>query len=134
MRRDFAFSEDDTGCLDANGLLWETLIDGGTKWLIVRGFPIPVGYNHPASDVALRIPPSYPDVDMDMAYFYPELLLTSRKVIRQTQVKVLVEGKQYQQWSRHRTSANPWRPGLDNVCTHLLQVTTWLQREVGIKP
>jgi hypothetical protein len=109
------------------------MIDGGAKWLIVRGFPVPAGYNHSASDVALRIPPSYPDVDMDMAYFYPELLLSSGKVIKQTHVRIPIEGKQYQQWSRHRTRANPWRAGLDNVCTHLLQVTTWLCREIGIK-
>ena len=41
-----------------------------------------------------------------------------------------LDGKQYQQWSRHRTAANPWRPGLDNVGTHLIQVDSWLQREL----
>jgi hypothetical protein len=42
----------------------------------------------------------------------------------------VLDGKQFQQWSRHRTGANPWRPGLDNVCTHLLLVNSWLEKEL----
>lgn len=131
LRRDFLFSEEDVDCLNAYHLTWETLVEGGTRWLIVRGFLVPAGYNQAAADVALRIPPTYPDTQIDMAYFSPTLLLTSGKLIRQTQVVVQIEGKGYQQWSRHRTAQNPWRPGLDSVCTHLLQVTTWLEREIG---
>jgi hypothetical protein len=134
VRRDFVFSDEDTECLNARGLVWETLIEGGTKWLIVRAFPVPAGYNVRTADVALRIPPSYPDVQIDMAYFFPALSLVSGKSIKQIQQIVTIEAKQYQQWSRHRTSANPWRLGLDNVCTHLLQVTTWLEREIGVRP
>jgi E2/UBC family protein E len=78
---------------------------------------------------ALRIKPSYPDDDIDMVYFHPALALTSGKSIGQLSLLAL-DGKQYQQWSRHRTPANPWRPGLDNVCTHLLQVNNWLEREL----
>jgi hypothetical protein len=131
VRRDFAVSEDDQECLNALGLPWETVVDGGAKWVILRGFQVPAGYNHHAADVALRVPPSYPDIEIDMAYFFPELLLTKGRLIRQTQVKIAIEGKQYQQWSRHRTQANPWRAGLDSICTHLLQVSTWLEREIG---
>lgn len=133
MRRDFVFGEEDTDCLNALGLVWEALIEGGTKWLIVRSFPVPAGYNYGTADVALRVPPSYPDVQIDMAYFFPALGLTSGKRINQIQQMITVEGKTYQQWSRHRTAANPWRLGLDNVCTHLLQVTTWLEREIGVR-
>jgi hypothetical protein len=129
VRRDFAFSEDEADCLNAYGLPWETIGESGTKWLVVRGFSVPAGYNCATADVALRIPPAYPDVQIDMAYFAPTLLIPG-KLIRQTQVMLIIEGKNYQQWSRHRTVTNPWRPGLDSVCTHLLQVSTWLQREL----
>lgn len=128
LRRAFQLPDDDAECLVALGVNWEGVIEGGTKWLIIPGYPIPEGYNHRTADLALRMPPSYPDDQIDMVYFHPALTLSSGKTIRQLS-PLQIEGKNYQQWSRHRTAANPWRPGLDNVCTHLLQVDTWLRRE-----
>jgi hypothetical protein len=129
MRKQFQLSEEDEQCLASLGLEWEAIIEGNTKWLVVHSYPIPDGYNHRQADAALRIPPSYPDDQIDMVYFFPGLALTSGKAIRQLTPHPL-EGKQYQQWSRHRTGQNPWRPGLDSICTHLLQVTDWLEREL----
>lgn len=129
LRRAFQLPEEDVECLAGRELNWEGLIEGGTKWLIIPGYAIPEGYNHCAADLALRLPPSYPDDQIDMVYFHPALMLVSGKAIRQLTPHAL-DGKQYQQWSRHRTPVNPWRPGLDNICTHLLQVDTWLRREL----
>lgn len=129
MRWAFQLAEEDEECLAALGLKWEAIIENGTKWLVFPEYPIPEGYNHRVAAAALRIKPSYPDDDIDMVYFHPALALTSGNAIGQLSPLAL-DGKQYQQWSRHRTAANPWRPGLDNVCTHLLQVTTWLEREL----
>jgi hypothetical protein len=129
MRRQFQLTKDDTDGLAARGLEWEGLVEGQTQWLIIHKYPIPEGYNTRAALAALRIPASYPDVDIDMIYFYPPLALTSGKAIKQLS-PLSIDGKQYQQWSRHRTPLNPWRPGLDNVCTHLLQADTWLDREL----
>jgi hypothetical protein len=129
MRRAFQLAEEDEECLAALGLKWEAIIENGTKWLVFPEYPIPEGYNHHVAAAALRIKPSYPDDDIDMVYFHPALALTSGKSIGQLSLLAL-DGKQYQQWSRHRTPANPWRPGLDNVCTHLLQVNNWLEREL----
>ena len=129
MRKQFQLSEEDEQCLAAMGLEWEAIVEGNAKWLIVRSYSIPTGYNHRQADAALRIPPSYPDEQIDMVYFSPGLALASGKAIRQLTPHSL-EGKQYQQWSRHRTADNPWRPGLDNICTHLLQVANWLDREL----
>jgi hypothetical protein len=129
MRRAFQLAEEDEECLAALGLKWEAIIENGTKWLVFPEYPIPEGYNHRVAAAALRIKPSYPDDDIDMVYFHPALALTSGKGIGQLTPHAL-DGKQYQQWSRHRTAANPWRPGLDNACTHLLQVNSWLEREL----
>ena len=129
LRRDFKLPEEDAESLDHRGLPWETVTDGGAKWLIIKGYPIPGGYDHGTADLALRIPPSYPDDQIDMVYFSPALALTNGKPIRQLSL-LTIDGKAYQQWSRHRTASNPWRPGLDNVATHLLQVDDWLQREL----
>jgi hypothetical protein len=130
MRKQFQLSEEDEQCLAALGLEWEAIVENNTKWLVVHSFPVPEGYNHRKADAALRISPSYPDDQIDMAYFFPALALTNGKAVRQLTPHPL-DGKQYQQWSRHRTAENPWRPGLDNICTHLLQVTNWLERELS---
>ena len=129
MRKQFQLSEEDEEYLAAQGHKWEAIIEGGTKWLIVQSYAIPEGYNHRTANAALRISPSYPDDQIDMVYFFPALALTNGKVIRQL-TPLAFDGQQYQQWSRHRTAQNPWRPGLDNICTHLLQVNNWLEREL----
>jgi|SRR5579871_548658 len=129
MRRQFQLTEEDEACLTARGLQWETVVEASnkTKWFIVHDYSVPEGYTHRSASVALRIPPSYPDEQIDMAYFSPPLALLSGAAIKQLTMTT-IDGKPYQQWSRHRTPENPWRPGLDNVCTHLLQTDTWLQR------
>ena len=129
MRREFSVGEDDGEYLTGTGLDWEAVVEGTTKWLILRRLPVPAGYNVSEVDAALRIPPSYPDDQIDMVYFSPGLSLVSNRAIGAL-TPLVIEGKTYQQWSRHRTPANPWCPGLDNVGTHLLQVRTWLEREL----
>ncbi len=128
MRRQFQLAEEDEACLAARGLTWEAVVENNTKWLIVHGYPIPDGYNNRTADAGLRISPSYPDDQIDMVYFFPALALTNGRAIRQLTL-IALDGKQYQQWSRHRRPGE-WRPGLDNICTHLLQVDSWLEKEL----
>jgi hypothetical protein len=129
MRRQFQISEEDEDCLTARGFSWEAVVESNVKWLIVDAYPIPDGYNHRTAKAALRIPPSYPDDQIDMVYFSPALALVSgRKIEKLTPHRL--DGNEYQQWSRHRTAANPWRKGLDSIGTHLLQVDSWLEREL----
>jgi hypothetical protein len=130
VRRQFDLPEADVEHLEVRGLPWETLKEGDARWLIVRDYPVPEGYNVRSAVLALRIPPSYPDDQIDMVYFDPPLALASGRGIGALSA-VLLDGKQFQQWSRHRTGANPWRPGLDDIAFHLLQVDSWLARELG---
>jgi hypothetical protein len=129
MRRLFQLPEEDEVCLAACDRQWEAITDAGVKWLIFPGYLIPDAYNHQSVSAALRIPPSYPDDQIDMVYFFPHLALKNGRAIAALS-NFQLDGKAYQQWSRHRTTNNPWRSGLDNVCTHLLQVNNWLQREL----
>jgi hypothetical protein len=131
VRRQFQFAEEDQECLAARGFEWEAVVEANTKtkWLIVHGYPIPEGYNVRTANAALRIPPSYPDDPIDMVYFFPALSALNGKLIKALTPHP-VDGQQYQQWSRHRTAENPWRKGLDNICTHFLQVDSWLEREL----
>jgi hypothetical protein len=128
MRRQFQLSEEDEFGLTGRNLIWETIVDNTTKWIIVSQYPIPEGYTTRTADAALRIPPSYPDDQIDMVYFSPSLELVNGRPIRALSLCNL-DGKQYQQWSRHRKPGE-WRPGIDNISTHFLQVDSWLEKEL----
>jgi hypothetical protein len=128
MRRQFQLAEEDETCLTARSTYWEAIIENTTKWVIVPDFAIPDGYNLRAASAAMRILPSYPDDQIDMVYFYPALALNNGRAIRQLTL-CQIDGKQYQQWSRHRRPGE-WRSGIDNICTHMLQVDDWLQKEL----
>ena len=129
MRREFQLPPEDLEYLEASGYAWDAIVVGNVKWLILYAYPIPHGYNVTTAIVALRLPPAYPDEQIDMVNFHPALSLVSGGAIRALSMHV-IDGKNFQQWSRHRTPANPWRIGLDNLGTHMLQVNSWLDREL----
>jgi hypothetical protein len=80
---------------------------------------------------AIRIETGYPMAPLDMVFFHPALARVDGTQIKATQVVQTIDGKQYQRWSRHRTKANPWKPGEDSLATHLVLVEDWLEREFG---
>ena len=129
-RRMFDLREEDQEYLEELKLPFETVREDGTMWLIVHRYPVPSGYNKKVVSAALQVPSSYPDSQIDMVYFYPELSLKSGRDIRQL-TNHRIDGKPWQRWSRHRTAANPWRMGIDNIETHFLLVGEWLTRELG---
>lgn len=128
MRREFDLSEEDLGFLNSNGYVWETFIWKNQHWLVINDYPISNGYNVKRSNIALRLE-GYPTTQIDMAYFYPQL---SRKdgVAIKTVSNSNLDNKIYQQWSRHRTSNNPWVPGEDDISTHLLMFDYLLENEL----
>jgi hypothetical protein len=127
-RRSFQLLAVDQNLLDARGNEWETVIEGQERWIITGGFDVPNGYNHKCVSVALLLPPAYPDVQIDMAYLWPALARADGKSIRNLTSRQ-IDGKQWQQWSRHRAS-DGWRPDIDNLETHLLYVTSFLEMEL----
>lgn len=128
-RRDFSLPQDDLDWLCETGRRFELIADGNTLRVVLYNFPVPVGYNHNEVDVNVRIESGYPDTQIDMVYVYPALARTDGR-----QIKAIAndrfEDKDWQQWSRHRTSANPWRPGIDNLSTHFALVEDWFAREL----
>lgn len=128
MRRQFDLPEGDREYLDTRGYLWES-VRNGQRWLIVKQFEVPPGYKTQDVTVALSIEPSYPDTQIDMAYFFPPLELANGRAIAALSTQS-IDGQIFQRWSRHRTEQNRWRPDVDCVATHLAQVTSWLKREV----
>lgn len=128
LRKEFFLPEADTAFLNGIGLTWETLVEGEVRWIVIRDWPIPGGYSIEKTDIALLIEGGYPTSQIDMAYFYPHLHLSSGRRINALTYQN-IEGKTYQRWSRHRTDQNPWRPGLDDISMHLILVTNWLELE-----
>lgn len=129
MRRQFLLPNEDCEFLDARGLHWETVKDASAQWLLIHDFPVPAGYSCEKVIAALMIAPGYPDAQIDMVYFYPPLFRTDGRAIN-TPAEQPLDSKIYQRWSRHRTGQNPWRPGEDDVSTHLLLVEGWLEKEL----
>ena len=128
MRRQFRLPADDNLYLEGIGLEWETLIEAGLQWLIIRDRPLPLGYTSERAHTALQIAPGYPDTEIDMVYFDPPLARRDGVAVRALASQAL-DGRAWQRWSRHRTPQNPWRPGIDGVATHLVLVDHWLARE-----
>lgn len=130
MRREFSLPAEDTEHLDSLGLSWDAVCEDNKRWVIIRDLLIPEGYTESSVDLALMISLNYPDTHLDMAYFSPPLSLPNGREIKATNARQSLENKQWQRWSRHRTSANPWRPGLDDISSHLTLVRYWIEREV----
>jgi hypothetical protein len=129
VRRQFTLPEFDHEHLESRGVAWETLTCDGLQWLLIHKFPIPSGYNVECAMAALQIPPSYPDAQIDMVYFHPQLARVDGRAIPNLTDQPL-DGKTFQRWSRHRQGETPWRVGVDDVGTHLLLVEEWLRREL----
>lgn len=128
-RRDFDPLPQDRAFLDAYGLPWETVTDDHGQWVLIHEFKTHEGYNHGSVTVAVRLETGYPDAQLDMAYFHPALVRRDGKPIGGTGGGQNIDGVAFQQWSRHRTSNNPWKVGADSLETHVLLIEEWLSRE-----
>jgi len=133
MRRDFDLPPDDVDFLESHDISWETIKESGMEWVVIHDHPVPPGYNIDSVSVAIKIETGYPRTPLDMAYFYPALTRLDGKAINATSHQN-IDGHQYQRWSRHRTPANPWRPGTDDLSTHLTLVSFWFEDEFKKHP
>lgn len=130
MRQQFSLPEFDVTYLGSTSLPWETLSEPSGRWLLLHEWPVRhAGYNAERVTVALQIPPGYPDAQIDMAYFHPHLVRKDGGAIGALCAQE-IDGRTFQRWSRHRTEAAPWRPGEDDVSSHLVLVDDWLEREM----
>lgn len=129
MRSEFELMKDDVTYLRSLDLPYEAVFDGQVRRVIIHGFPIPKGYNVDKASVFVYLQPGYPDAQIDMAYFYPELSRLDGKAIGAL-TPAAFDGKSWQQWSRHRTPASAWRMGEDNLSTHMAVVADWLNQEL----
>jgi hypothetical protein len=90
---------------------------------------LPAGYTSARCSVAIRIEQGYPYTALDMMYVFPALQRTDGRPIIQTQCVQPIDGKSFQRWSRHRQPDDPWKPGQDDVETHVYLIEDWFTRE-----
>ena|ERR1700722_10818841 len=133
MRRQFVLPEDDVIFLDGLGLAWDTIADQGMQWVLIYNYPICSGYKTDSTCIAVKIETGYPRSALDMAYFFPCLFRKDGILINATSIQV-IDGKQFQRWSRHRTAENPWREGIDDLSTHISLIDFWFKQEFLKKP
>jgi hypothetical protein len=129
LRRQFRLPGSDEVFLASLGLPWESIIEDGLHWLILRGFPLPTGYGRNTADIAINVAPGYPPGPLDMAFFSPSLSRTDGQRIPNTEATRAIDGESWQQWSRHRTPENPWVEGEDDLSSHIHYTQSWLAAE-----
>ncbi|NNT71573.1 hypothetical protein HKT18_05010 [Flavobacterium sp. IMCC34852] len=133
LRREFELLEEDEAYLATLQLPWETAKLANQNWVLVHDYPIVEGYNVKKATMAIRMIGGYPTSGLDMVYFYPALSRIDQQPIGALTSHPL-DGKTYQQWSRHRTGANPWRVDIDNLSTHIPLADFWLSNEFVKRP
>lgn len=130
MQKQFRLLPTDEAGLSERGFHWETIDQGGRRWLLLHNVELPAGYAIPKATIAIDVPTSYPAAELDMFYCHPHLIRADGRTIPQTEARESIGGQSFQRWSRHRGAIAPWRPGLDSVLTHLALVEAAILREV----
>lgn len=129
-RLDFDLLPVDHAYLDNLGLIWETVVEGEHRWLVISEFPVADGYQVSKVKLALLVPQPYPQAQIDMFHVSPALTKIDGGVIPNLMDQV-IRGVTFQTWSRHRGQESAWNPRRDNVVTHLALVESAIAKEVG---
>ena len=129
-RHEFPILEGDKSFLSERQLSWETVIENGRRWFILRGYRLPDGYHQNEVDIAIEVPTGYPAAQLDMFYCFPHLQRSDGRSIPTTEARQQIGPKIYQRWSRHRGSTNPWNPQFDSLVTQIVLAEESIHREV----
>ena len=130
MRRDFNPYYEDLEFLASRETPWEAVREESQCWYILHDYSPPKGYAPEKVSAAFCLPGTYPSTQIDMVYFFPSV---SRLDGRESECvsNQSFDGKQWQQWSRHRLNANDWKDGVDYLATHIHFIELKMLSEVG---
>ena len=128
-RMQFAMLQSDVAYLNSLGLRWESVVDNGIRAVVIYQWPLPAGFTVARADVHLRLTVGYPDAQIDMAYLSPPLVRTDGRAMA-CLTPCTFDGREWQQWSRHRTANSAWRIGEDDLSTHMHLVCSWFEAEM----
>jgi len=96
----------------------EVTVNGSMVCVVLRGYPIPPGYDRSQSDLLLRLSAGYPDVPPDMWWFDPPVRLPGGSSVQATEQIESHLGRSWQRWSRH-LNPGQWQSGVDCLETFL---------------
>jgi hypothetical protein len=121
--------EDDEQYLKDKGFKYHTYPQAdGTIFLVIKDYSIPDNLRPDKADLLVKIPPLYPQAQMDMFWVHPEVRLVSNNQYPQAaNVFENYLGLSWQRFSRHYSS-NLWRPGIDSLVSHLIFVRRCLEK------
>ena len=113
--------------IDENGFRWEALSEDQYMWLLLHDYVLPDGYQSKTCTVALSIPPIYPALEIDMAYFSPQLAMRSGKAIQAITIQS-IDQQPFQRWSLSQSRGLETR---SRQYWHDDSVNNWLESELN---
>ncbi len=119
----------DAAHLEERNLDHEVIVEPSSICVILKAWPLPVGYDRHSADLLLRLPPGYPDVAPDMWWFDPAIHRADGAEIPATQVVERHAGRDWQRWSRH-FAAGQWQSGIDGVESYLALIRREVEQAV----
>lgn len=126
---DLMLQEPDAKFLTEKGYEYELFSAGNEMHVVVKKFPFPSEHYAPTqADVLIKIPPGYPNAQLDMFWVNPEVKLVNGQVPKKTESRETHHGREWQRWSRHYTS--PWRPGVDTLRSFIQSIHAELRKGV----
>jgi hypothetical protein len=100
--------------------------EAGMVCVVIPAFPLPPGFDRPASDLLLRLATGYPDVHPDMWWFEPAVKRTDGVTIPATESRERHLGREWQRWSRH-LQPGQWKSGIDCLESYIALVRKELE-------
>ena len=114
--------ESDRDYLNQKEYSFQEITENGKNGLIISNWILPKNkYSLEKSDLLIFLPTGYPDIPIDMFYFYPAILLSGNAYAHATDVIESFNAISWQRWSRH-LGAEHWRPEIDGIHTYLKRV------------
>lgn len=119
----------DESYLQDRGLSHEVHEENGMTCIVFTEWSLPEGFDHPASNMLIRLPSGYPDVPPDMWWFDPPARRADGQEIPATQAVEQHLGRSWQRWSRH-FQAGQWQSGIDGLESYLALIRRELDQSV----
>jgi hypothetical protein len=106
---------DEIEILNQKGYKVTTTEGDGLFYLIFDDYVLPKGYNKSSTKLLLKVPPSYPNGNLDMFWTDNDLRLESGDGQANTNEEAILG----QNWLRFSWHPQKWNPGTDNLETFL---------------
>lgn len=117
----------DIAYLIERGIAHSITLEANMTCVLFPGYVVPPGYNHPKSNLLIRLNAGYPDVPPDMWWFDPPIRLSNGGAIQATEVIEQHLGRPWQRWSRH-FKPGQWQSGIDSLESYLALIHKELER------